>query len=237
MSLINLPKVPNVPGVPLLKRAAGSSLGALVLGAAQGALWRALSINTQWGIFDKKGKPIANLEKFSGFVGALLGAFGGTTQSTVSIDYSKEAKTSDFPVEKGSFAQYNKVEAPAAPTVTLSLQGSESDRKKFLAALDAAVKSTDLFSVVTPEVTYANYAIERYNYSRSAQRGLTLLTVQVFLKEVRQVSSQYTKSAATNPAPAPKSPAAASAKSGGKVQAAAPKQSVLLQTAKKVGVA
>src|SRR6202035_2919805 len=106
--------------------------------------------------------------------------------------YVKESRVSNFPVERGGFASYNKVEMPGNPTVSLVLDGSQSDRTSFLAAIDGACKSTTLYNVATPEVTYANHTIERYSYRRQANRGAFLFVVEVSLIEVRQLSAVYT---------------------------------------------
>jgi hypothetical protein len=114
--------------------------------------------------------------------------------STGSVDYAKETRVSDFPLERGGFAAYNKVELPATPIVTLRYTGNENNRKEFLAQIEAACKSTELYNVVTPEVTYLNYSIERFDYERRAARGTTLLEVWIYLKEIRQVSAAFTES-------------------------------------------
>lgn len=120
------------------------------------------------------------------------------TLSTFSVEFSAETRISDFPIENGGFASYNKAQLPSNPIVTLILEGSEDDRTYFLNAIDAACKSTDLYSVVTPTVTYgatatvAGYSLERYSYSRKADKGATLLMVEISLKEIRQVAASYT---------------------------------------------
>jgi hypothetical protein len=58
--------------------------------------------------------------------------------STFSFDFVKETRISNFLVEGGHYASYNKVETPANPVVTLILEGSEDDRTHFLTAIDAA---------------------------------------------------------------------------------------------------
>ena len=153
--------------------------------------------------------------------------------STGSVDYSKETRVSDFPLERGSFAAYNKVETPAAPQVVLCMQGSEKNRRTFLEAIDKAVKSTDLYSVVTPEVTYIDYSIERYNYSRRSSKGATLLIVEITLKEIRQVSAQYTQSN-KGQVDAPKDAGATPQADNGKVQAQTPPPSTLKSIANKL---
>ena len=237
MPNIPFPNVPNVPGVPALPRSPSfPPLAKAALGIVQGLVWRLFQVQTRWGIWDSKGKPLGDPAKFTGFVGTVLDAAGiGSTLSTNAVEYTKETKVSDFPVERGSFANYNKVEMPASPTVTLCLTGSESNRKTFLAAIDKACKSTDLFSVVTPEVTYVDYSIERYNYQRRNNKGATLLLVEISLKEIRQVSAQYTQSG-KGQVQQPKDAGAAPQVDGGKVQAQAPQQSTLKSLATKLGL-
>ena len=172
--------------------------------------------------------------KFTGLIGNALDAAGlGSTLSTNAVEYSKETRVSDFPIEQGGFASYNKVEAPAAPTVTLCLTGSEKNRRTFLDAIDAACKSTDLYSVVTPEVTYIDYSVERYNYQRRNSKGATLLLVEITLKEIRQVSAAYSISD-KGQVDAPQDAGAAPQVDNGKVQAQTPKPSTLKSLADKL---
>ena len=233
MPLIPFPNVPKLPGVPAIPRSSQFPPAvAASLGVIQGTLWRAARTSGQWGIFDAKGKALGDPASFVGPVGAILGAIGiGATLSTGGIDYTKETAVSDFPVEKGSSASYNKVERAATPSVTLCMAGSEKDRRAFLEAVDKATKSTDLYSVVTPEVTYINYAIESYNYQRRSAKGATLLMVDVSLKEIREVSAQYAQaSQIQNPKDAGATPTA----DNGKVQAKTPEVSTLKSLANKI---
>ena len=190
-------------------------------------------VQTRWGIWDSKGKPLGDQSKFTGLIGNALEAPGrGSTLSTGSVDYSKETRVSDFPLEHGSFASYNKVETPAAPVVTLCLTGSENNRRTFLESIDTACKSTDLYSVVTPEKDYIGYTIERYNYARTASKGATLLIVEITLKEIREVSALYTMSN-KGKVDKPKEAGATPQADNGKVQAQTPKPSTLKSIANK----
>lgn len=232
MANIPFPNVPNVPGVPAIPRSPNvtPSLSA-GLGLLQGILWRTFQVDTRWGIFDSKGQALGDPAQITGFVGQAMDSAGiGSTLSTNSVDYSKETRVSDFPVEGGTFANYNKVELPASPIVTLCLTGSENNRRTFLEAIDTACKSTDKYSVVTPEVTYVDYSIERYNYSRRASKGATLLIVEISLKEIREVSAAYVKTQINKP----KEPAATPPVDGGKVQAQLPQPSTLKSLANKL---
>lgn len=215
MPSILYPDVPNVPGVPAIRRSAQFPPTARAfLGIIQGTLWMALQTRSQWGIFDSNGNPVFDTSKFTGVLGYLAAATGNqSVLSTSGISYSKEMKTSDFPLESGGFASYNKVEIPANPSVTLAMCGSESDRKSFLEKLDKATVSTNLYSIVTPEKKYINYSIDRYSYERRHNRGVTLLIVELTLKEVRFISSAYAQKI-----PAPKNPESTPTKDTGRVQ-------------------
>lgn len=234
MPLITIPKIPKLPGVPSLPGLGTfvkSSLTAAI-GAVQAAIWRAFQIDQKWGIYDSKGKSLGDPGAIGGVIGSLLSTIGvGSTLSTGGVEYTKEMKISDFPLENGGFASYNKVEMPSNPSVTLTFAGSESSRKTFLDAIDKACKSTDLYSVVTPEVTYINHAIERYSYQRRSERGCTLLIVEIILKEIRQVSSQYTTKVVVAD---PKAPSATSTTDAGKVQAKTPDVSTLKKISDKL---
>lgn len=232
MPLIPFPNIPVLPGVPSLPRSPSFPPAAnVVLGAIQGALWRAVGMDTRWGIYDQDGNSLGGIENISG----MIESFGiGPTLSTNSVEYSKETRVSDFPVEQGGFASYNKVELPASPVVILCLSGSESDRSKFLDGIDQAVKSTNLYSIVTPEVTYIDYSVERYNYSRRNSKGANLLIVEIELKEIRQVSSQYTQSN-KGPVDNPKDIGATPSVDNGKVQPKTPDVSTLKKIGEMVG--
>jgi len=224
MALIPFPNVPDSPGVPLIPRSPNfPPLAGIGLGSLESIIWRSFQIDSRWGIFDSQGNAVGNPQNL------ILETIGlGSTLSTKSVEFVKETRVSDFPLEKGGFASYNKVELPAEPTVTLCVSGSESARQAFLSDIDKACKSVDLYSVVTPEITYANYAIEKYNYQRRSEKGCTLLQVEIALREVREVSAKFAKAA-------PKQPAASPQVDNGKVQAQTPNVSTLKSITDKIG--
>jgi len=231
MSLIPFPDIPDLPGVPAIPRLPElpdvAAVATTSLGMLEGMLWRSLQVETQWGIYDSAGNALGDPSQISGFWAGALESLGLnpwlSTLSTNSVDYSKETKISDFPVERGSFASYNKVELPANPVVTLCFMGSESDRTSFLDAIDAACKSTDLYTVTTPEKDYIDHSLERYNYQRRAEKGATLLFVEISLKEVRNVTATYTQSQIDTPKDVGADPAA----DNGKTQTTTPQTSTL----------
>lgn len=232
MALIPFPNVPDVPGVPALPRSPTvQTVVDSAISFVQGVLWRAAQTRSQWGIWDKSGNPLGDPSSITGWANTIAEAAGiGSTLSTGSVEYSKEVRISDFPIERGSFAAYNKVETPATPVVVLCMQGTEKNRRTFLNAIDTACKSTALYDIITPEVRYIDYSIERYNYQRASARGTTLLVVEISLKEIRQVSATYT----TNAIVQPKDISATPQSDNGKVQPKAPDVSLLKSISTKI---
>lgn len=243
MPSIPFPNVPAYPGVPALVRPVQIAVArnvplSIAIGTVENLLIQALQQAPRWGIFDAAGNQLG-IDANSGnpIITALASQLGGGTApvlSTFAFDFRKETRIASFPVEGGSFATYNKVELPANPVVTLVMDGTESDRTNFLSAIDAACKSTALYSVVTPEVTYANYSLESYSYQRRASKGATLLMVEVVLEEIRQVSAAFT--VATKPIVNPQNPAATPQTNSGMTQPATPDVSTLKSITNKLGI-
>jgi len=161
----------GIPNVPKLPRNIGGAL--IKFGGA--ALINAIFGN-YWGIFGQNGIPL------------LL------SDNVTSVKHQNTSKVSNAPIERGSFASYNKVGDPFTVTVQMTKgSGGVFMRGAFLALLDALANSTDLFLVITPEAVYPNMAITGYDYAREASDGARLLKVNIHLTEVRQVEVKYTK--------------------------------------------
>ena len=177
----------GIPNIPKLPRNVGGAL--IKFGGA--ALINAIFGN-YWGIFGQNGIPL------------LL------SDNVTSVKHQNTSKVSNAPIERGSFASYNKVGDPFTVTVQMTKgSGGVFMRGAFLALLDALANSTDLFLVITPEAVYPNMAITGYDYAREASDGARLLKVNIHLAEVRQVTVKYTKT---------KSEGAQAQQDGGKVQ-------------------
>lgn len=129
--------------------------------------------------------------------------------SFLAIEFRDPSRLSTFPQEAGAFASYNKVETPFDIRVTLTRGGADSDRSDFIATLYKMKKSIDLYDIITPEATYINTNLENYTYRRTSKSGKTMITAELFFKEVRITSgaSNYN----------PSQPSSASPSSGGQV--------------------
>ena len=182
--------MPNIPDFKGLKTAGIDA--AISFGGA--ALLNAIFGNV-WGVVNQYGIPI------------LL------ADNVLSVQYSNTHTISNAPVEKGSFASYNKVEDPYKATVEMSKgSGGSFERGAFLAQLEMLKNSTLKFYVITPEYVYKDACIVGLDYARSASDGAQLIKVNVHLEEIREVVVEYSSEEVKNPDDAAK-------KNGGDKQA------------------
>ena len=236
MPTIPYPDVPAYPGVPSIPRTTAGSPAINISIATGQSVSSGGSQEPKWGIYSATdNSPIYTPE-------------AGETLSTFSFDYSRQTTVSTFPVEQGSFANYDKIWSPANPIVTLAFSGSESGKRSLLSVLEAACLYPVLWNVYTPDAEYDGYTIERYGYRRMAVKGATMLLIDVSLKEIKQVTASYSDVAAATSAssssssgnasssggsapttPNAQSPAAATPASNGQVQPTSPSQSTTRQ--------
>ena len=160
-----MPNVPFAPGVPALSSFAPGQVALLVADVIGAILPPPV-----WGIF-LDGEPVI------------------AADNTVTLDFRQDAPISDYPVEPNSFMSYNKVQLPADLRVRVSAGGSLADRQAFLASIDAVMNTTDLYDVVTPEQTYTDYCFSHRDFRRAARNGQGLISVDLWLTQVRQTSS------------------------------------------------
>lgn len=147
----------------------------------------------------------------------LLDEGGGTAvtfTSFIDIDLRNEGQALSYPIEEGSFANYNKVDTPLDIRVTLATQGNNSDFEYILAKLDEYKREAVKLSVSTPSRLYESMTLETYSYKRSRDAGAGMLTVELALIEVREVETQVTTTVITRP----KNPTSSGKTNTGKTQ-------------------
>lgn len=166
MPLIDFLNVPAAPGVPALARSVTvpTTLTGLV-GLASEILTDFLG--SQWGIYDDSGAP------------ALL------PDSYLEVHFKNDERQAVYPMEEGSFATYNKVNTPFDCRVKMSIGSDIVGRTAFLAACDAMLKSTNLYTVITPERSYSNASVVNTMYGRTRRDGVTMIIVELWFQEVR----------------------------------------------------
>lgn len=194
------PNVPKLPGVPQLLRSSNfpASPGPVIAGGVAAVrLLRALFSKPKWGIYKQTPPPTAatpdNIPTVTvrGNVQPII-----VPDSVLDFGYRNEYDVADFPIQDGRFASYNKVANPYEASVRLSKGGSESDRQTFLTQIEAVLRTLDLYYILTPERTYVNVNLIRFELTRRGAGGAYFLTeVDLYFREVRSVTAQYTQTA------------------------------------------
>lgn len=167
------PLVPQALGVPALLRSGAQILDTITLGylGIGDALSEIIGAEpVKWGVFNEGGDKIAEYD------------------SVVAMGYQNDSNISDYPIEGGAFSTYNKVEGPFAVIVTLACGGSEETRASFQTAIEAARRSLDLFTVLTPDHTYYDVNFTGVSWQRSSREGAYMLTAHLTGREVREVA-------------------------------------------------
>lgn len=102
-----------------------------------------------------------------------------------------EAQASDFPVEDGSFALYNKVRRPQTVSVTLVKTGSDVARFAWLTAIQQqeALNPTTLYTLVSPQAVFVDYTIVGMSYETRPDRGQNILYLTLNFMQVPQIAS------------------------------------------------
>jgi len=215
MALV-FPNVPFAPGVPPLLRNPNALLdGAISLLTSDGLGVGSGFPGPQWGVFTTDGIPVA------------------IPDNVAVVEFRREGRISDYPVEEGGFASYDKVQLPYDARVRFTIGSSAAARTEFLANIDAAQQSLNLYTIITPDAWYYNANIIHYSYRREhryggaglgAYSGTNLLLVEVWLEEVRvTASAQFTNT---------KSPSSQDQTNSGPVSATTPTsgQDAVLET-------
>lgn len=180
------PDVPQQPGVPQLIRSpfagAGQTPLPILSPAIETFLFRAfLNRAPVWGVFNAQNQKV-------------IGA-----DSVQSLDNRNEWKIPDFPIQDGSFASYNKVIVPFEVSVRLMKTGTLSDRQLFLQQIKQIAGDTNLYTIVSPEVSYLNCNIMRYEVMRRDQRdAYALWEVDLYFRQINQVAAQYSTTQVLN---------------------------------------
>ncbi|KPA87284.1 hypothetical protein PF66_06194 [Pseudomonas asplenii] len=176
MSLIDFPNVPPLPGIPDLRR---STFGVL---AQTGLLGKLQGLDI-FGLLDAFLNPTWQLVSYE--TGKLI----IEPDSVIGFEFRADARVAGYPMEQGAFASYNKVVLPNECRMRVTCGGNgKMDRGKFLVTLERLKDSVEKFQIVTPDRTYPVVTLAAFDYKRTATNGITLLTVDLLMQEVRETA-------------------------------------------------
>lgn len=145
----------------------------------------------EWGIFENKsGRSVI-------------------TFSTVKdVDYRKDWAILDYPIERGSFETYNKVETSYEGRITF-VAGGFAATQDLIDSVEAIAGNLKLYDLVTPEKTLTKCNVEHVDWRRRNPVGI--IELSLFVKQIRNsVSSELSTST--------KTPEGNSTTDGGQVQ-------------------
>jgi hypothetical protein len=175
-----MPNVPSLPGVPPLQGTQVSITAPIILAADAVNFTNNLFGVTQWGIYQN-------------------GVLVIKPDSIVDFGYNHAYNVSNYQVEEGGFQSYDKVQLPFEARIRMAIGSGGGlsilstgyfKKQQFLTILESIAGTTNLYDIHTPDAIYYSANITRLGYDRSAQRGATLLVVDVFFLEVRVSATQ-----------------------------------------------
>lgn len=102
-----------------------------------------------------------------------------------------ETQVSDYPVESGAFALYNKVRRPVMVEVLLIKTGSDVARFAWLAQIQQreANNPTALYTLISPQGVFVDYTITGMSYQTRPDKGSNLLYLTLQFTQVQQITS------------------------------------------------
>ncbi|MCJ2087139.1 hypothetical protein MKK88_14255 [Methylobacterium sp. E-005] len=192
--------VPDVDGVPNVLFAPGFADGIALATADDPAALSFFSgvIAPQWGLY-LGGAPVVSAD------------------TIIAFDGKQEFVIADYLLERGAFESYNKVQIPFDVRLVFVAGGSEANRAALLASVTAIAGDCNVYDAVMPEKVFQNVNIIHYDFRRTAQNGVGLLSVALWCQEVRQASATYPS--ASGGVGDTAAPSGASPVDGGTVQA------------------
>lgn len=145
-----------------------------------------------------------------------------TPDSIVSVEVKADWRVADFPQEAGTFESYNKVREPIEIKVTMTKGRAQSgvagviapitgllginkhqSVHDFMQTLLTAAGSTTVYAVLERDGIWPNMTMDHFDFRRTAQNGASLLTVDVWFREIRvpvPASSNTAAPSGANPA-------------------------------------
>ena len=131
-----------------------------------------------------------------------------TPDTVTKFEFKGSRQLSDYPVEQGAFDAYNKVREPYEIRMTMVCAGlnyaqsafnalglnigqAYMQKNDFLDTFEYMLDTTDVFSIVTPDKTYQNANLARFDYRRETNEGANMLIVDALFQEVPQVNTAF----------------------------------------------
>ena len=207
-------------GAPQLLNAAATLANTATLLVADAVLVKNMFAQSGWGVYTAQSTGVRSpvfvparesAQIFSAASNGLtqlyasaggarpFNATTGMPDTIVSLDYKRDYRITDAPMEKGAFESYNKVQKPYSISLRMAKGGTETARQDFIDKVEGWAAKLALVDIITPEKSYTDCNIESFSLRRSAQDGAGLIVVDVHFMEIREtVFSEVTQIGAVN---------------------------------------
>lgn len=224
---VSVPQFYSVPlalGVPQMVRPLGALTGPLAqsptlqTNAPPGVIFSGDAAQRPWMITNAAGNPVLEPDSF------------------MELKRRSGYAIGTYPVQRGSFADYDKVTKPKEYSVRMVKGGSLEDRTNFEQACDDVAASLELFTLVTPERSYASINVTDIVVSRIETSGANFIDAELFFREIREVDAQYSSTTAAASTANAQQPGAIPPQSLGLVQAQPTLSSVQSQVNDTLGI-
>jgi len=152
-----------------------------------------------------------------------------TPDSFCELEFRGESRVCNYPLERGAFASYNKVQMPFGLRVQLVCDGNLMGTDDFLRQLAYMLNSTETYDLSTPHGFYEGVTVTRFDYKKTAKAGASMIVADVMFEEIREVASAtYTANGSAPTITGARSPSAESQRNAGTATTAAPTPAELL---------
>lgn len=167
-------------GVPALWGQVANVVNTVGLLAADAVNVLNMFAGPQWGIFNQDGSIAIQPD------------------SMVSLDFRRDWKIPNYPIELGSFESYNKVALPSVTRIRITKGGTVTDRQTFLLQVSALAASLNLYDIVMPEgALIKGMNITSDGINRTSTNGVGLISMDLVLEQVRvTATASYANTAA-----------------------------------------
>jgi hypothetical protein len=165
MTYPNVPIAPGVPPIPRDPLAVALNV-ALLTADAFGLLFG--NGSNQWGLFQNGSAVIL-------------------ADNVTALDFRKDWIIASYPVQRGAFESYDKVQTPFEMRLRFTTGGTVAERQAFLNSIFNIAGTTNLYDVYMPEASFSSVCIKHVDFDRTAQ-SVGLLAVDVWVEQVVQAA-------------------------------------------------
>lgn len=121
-----------------------------------------------------------------------------TFDTLLSYDFKADSNLPTYPIQSGSFENYNKTFNPNVAKVSLAISGSKKDIHKELIKIEDYNETTRLVDLILPYRYFIGYNLHNLSHYKSEGDAVGMLVVSFDLVEIRQVVVNFAYTTSDN---------------------------------------